>query len=203
MQRLCFGGSFNPIHHGHLICARAIAESAGFGKVVLIPSAQPPHKPINAELAAPEDRLVMCRLAAACQPELFEVNDIELQRTGRSYTIDTVRILKQQGWERVYWLIGADMLRLLPHWYQPEALLREVHFVVMARPGWAFDWSSLPPAYRELEKNVQAAPQIDISATEIRQRLASGRPIEYLTPPTVIEYIHRQRLYGAGNGSRR
>jgi nicotinate-nucleotide adenylyltransferase len=199
MQRLCFGGSFNPIHHGHLLCARAIAESAGFDRVVLIPSAQPPHKPITAELASPEDRLAMCRLAAASQPELFEVSDIELQRAGRSYTIDTVRILKQQGWDRVHWLIGADMLRLLPNWYQPEALLREVHFVVMARPGWAFDWSSLPAAYRELEKNVHAAPQIDISATEIRQRLASGRSIEFLTPPAVIEYIRKRRLYEAGS----
>ncbi|HEX2973955.1 MAG TPA: nicotinate (nicotinamide) nucleotide adenylyltransferase [Tepidisphaeraceae bacterium] len=195
MQRLCFGGSFNPIHHGHLICARAVAEAAGYDRVVLIPSAQPPHKPNHAELARPEDRLAMTRLAAGCQPELFEVNDVELQRPGRSYTIDTVRILKEQGWDRVDWLIGADMLRLLPKWHQPEALLREVNFVIIARPGWSFDWSSLPPAYRALEKNVHAAPQIDISATDIRQRIAAGRSIEFLTPPAVVEYIRARGLY--------
>lgn len=197
MQRLCFGGSFNPIHHGHLLCARAIAEAAGFDRVVLIPAAQPPHKPSHAGLATPEDRLAMCRLAAACQPDLFDVSDIELRRPGRSYTIETARLLKEQGWSRVDWLIGADMLRLLPHWHQSEALLREVNFVVMARPGWEFNWSALPPAYQQLQKNVYATPQIDISATEIRRRLAAGLSIQFLSPIPVIEYIHDRRLYRA------
>jgi len=195
MWQLAFGGSFNPIHHGHLICARALAESAGFDRVVLIPSAQPPHKPATADLAAAEHRLAMCRLAAAVQPQLFEVDDLELSRPGHSYTIDTVRLLKQRGWPAVHWLLGADMLRQLPTWYQPEALLREVDFVVIARPGWSFDWSTLPPAYRALEKNVHAAPAIDISATDIRRRVAAGLSIESLTPAPVIDYIKTHGLY--------
>src|SRR6185436_942714 len=93
---LYFGGSFNPIHVGHLICARAVAEKAGFEKVILIPCAQPPHKRGVEGLAASEDRLEMCRLAAAKQPDLFEVDDLEIKRPPPSYTIDTVRELKKR-----------------------------------------------------------------------------------------------------------
>src|SRR5215204_3176269 len=100
MRRLCFGGSFNPIHHGHLICARAAAEAAGFERVVLIPSALPPHKLDDTELASSTDRLAMCRLAVEGDP-WFEVEDIELIRKGPSYTIDTARELRRRGWPDV------------------------------------------------------------------------------------------------------
>jgi len=193
MRRLAFGGTFNPIHDGHLICARALAEAEGFERVVLIPSAQPPHK--HADLAAAQHRLAMCRLAAAMQPELFEIDDVELARAGQSYTIQTVRVLKQQGWGNVHWLLGADMLRQLPTWYEPESLLREVEFVIIARPGWTFDWTSLPPMYRQLQKTVRPAPAIDISATDIRRRVARGLSIDFLTPQPVIDYIKAHRLY--------
>lgn len=195
MRRLCFGGSFNPIHHGHLICARAVAEAGGFAKVLLIPSAQPPHKPFTGDLAAPADRLAMCRLAAMAQPDLFEVDDLELRRAGPSYTIQTVRELRARGWNQVDWLIGADMLRLLPQWHEPAALLREANLIIMARPGWSFDWASMPAAYRHLERQVRVAPLIEISATEIRRRAAAGMSIDYLTPPSVVEYIRCKGLY--------
>src|SRR5258708_2030807 len=98
MHRLCFGGSFNPVHHGHLICARAVAEAKGFDKVVLIPASPPPHKPENAEIAPPEHRLAMCRLATqGC--DLFEVNDLEFRRQGPSFTLDTARELRNAGWD--------------------------------------------------------------------------------------------------------
>src|SRR5688500_16988195 len=139
MRRLCFGGSFNPIHHAHLICARAVAEKAGFDRIVLIPSAQPPHKPSTAQMAPPTDRLAMCRLAASHQPELFEVDDLELSRSGESFTLDTARQLKARGWQAVNWLIGGDMLLYLPKWHEPEKLLQEVNFFIMARPGWSID----------------------------------------------------------------
>lgn len=198
MRRLCFGGSFNPVHHGHLICARAIAEAAGFDRVVLIPSARPPHKPESYQLASAEDRVEMCRLAAALDRSLFEVSDIEIRRGGPSFTIETVRALKQAGWGEVHWLIGGDMLMQLPTWREPEALLREVKFVVMARPGWAIDWSALPPPYRILDRNVHPAPLIDISATQVRDRVAGGMPIQFLAPPPVVDYIAQRRLYAAG-----
>lgn len=193
---LCFGGSFNPIHHGHLICARAGAEAKGFDRVLLIPSAQPPHKPAATDLAAPADRLAMCKLAVQGD-DLFDVTDLELTRTGPSYTIDTVRELKRRGWAEVHWLIGADMAAYLPKWHQPLALLQEVHFWLLARPGWALDWSSMPPEYRHLAERVVSAPLIDLRATTIRERVAAGRSIAYLTPEPVIQYIHERGLFQA------
>ncbi|HEY8667474.1 MAG TPA: nicotinate (nicotinamide) nucleotide adenylyltransferase [Tepidisphaeraceae bacterium] len=194
LRKLCFGGSFNPIHHGHLICARAVVEAAGFDKIVLIPSANPPHKPASTDLADAHHRRAMCRLAIA-DDNFFEIEELELQRTGPSYTIDTVRQLISQGWKEVYWLIGADMAKILPQWHQAESLLRETQFVLMARPGSEIDWQALPPAFRSLRQQVVPAPLIDISATEIRRRIAHGQSIRYLTPPAVEQYIRDQRLY--------
>src|SRR5689334_23178374 len=106
MAKLCFGGSFNPIHFGHLICARYAAERLGFDANVLIPSAQPPHKPNATDLAPASERVRMCQLAAAGCDD-FEIDDLETKRTGPSYTIDTVRQLAGRGWGRASWLIGA------------------------------------------------------------------------------------------------
>jgi nicotinate-nucleotide adenylyltransferase len=195
MRPICFGGSFNPIHHGHLICARAAAERAGFDRVILIPSAQPPHKPRDPQLAAPEHRLAMCRLAAELQRDFFEVSDIELTRTSPSYTIDTVRQLKASGMNKVAWLIGADMLMQLPTWYRPLELIEEATFYVVERPGCAIDWSALPPPFAKLRDHLVSAPLIEISATEIRRRVRDGLSIEYLTPPPVARYIEEHGLY--------
>jgi nicotinate-nucleotide adenylyltransferase len=194
MPRLCFGGSFNPIHHGHLICARAVAEAKGYDHVELIPAAQSPHKPNDPARVPPEVRLEMCLLATK-HTQLFAVNDIELRRAGPSYTIDTVRELTRLGWGRIHWLIGADMLLYLPKWRQPVELLAEVEFVVMARPGWTLDWNRLPPEYRRLQKNIVEAPQIEISSSQIRARVARGLGIDYLTPEPVCGYIRDRGLY--------
>src|SRR5689334_3319064 len=104
MAALCFGGSFNPIHWGHLRCAKAVANVCRYDRVVLIPSSQPPHKLDTADLAPSVDRLRMCELAAA-EDSLFEVSDIEIKRSGTSYTIDTARELRRNGWKDVNWLI--------------------------------------------------------------------------------------------------
>lgn len=201
MKRLCFGGSFNPIHHGHLLIARAVAEAAGYDRVVLIPSAQPPHKPGAADLAPAVDRLAMCRLAVETTEAsgLFEVNDLELGRRGPSYTIDTARELTRRGFDAVHWLIGGDTLPLLGSWHEPDALLREVHFVVVARPGWQIDWTAVPTDYLPLGQNVVTAPLIEISATDIRRRAAAGKSIDYLTPPAVVRYIRERGVYGANH----
>jgi nicotinate-nucleotide adenylyltransferase len=194
MRKLCFGGSFNPIHHAHLLCARAVAEARGFDRILLIPSALPPHKLQATELASPQDRLAMCRLAVEREP-LFEVSDIEVNRSGPSYTIDTVRQLRRNGWDRVAWLIGADMVSILPKWHEPLQLLREADLVVMARPGWSFDWDALPEPYRALKGQVVEAPLIDLSATTIRRRVAGGQSIRYFTPAAVCDYIFARGLY--------
>jgi nicotinate-nucleotide adenylyltransferase len=196
MAKLFFGGSFNPIHVGHLLCARHAAEQLKAGRTVLVPSAQPPHKPGATDLAPADHRVRMCRLAVqGCDG--FEVNDLETQRPGPSYTIDTVRALAAQGVSGVRWLIGADMLRNLPSWREPEALMAEAELIVMARPGWSFDWDTLPPPFRKLQENVVEAPLIDISATQIRRRVAAGLPIDFLTPEAVVRHIRETALYRA------
>lgn len=194
MSVLCFGGSFNPVHHGHLICSRAVAEARDLDRVLLIPSFLPPHKPDSADLAPAQHRLEMCRLATSPDP-LFETSDIEISRAGTSYTIDTVRELKRRGCGPVHWLIGADMLLYLPKWHQPLELLKEVNFLVMARPGWEIDWERLPPEFRSLQANVVQAPLIDISSSDIRRRVANGQSIRYLTAAAVREYICERSLY--------
>jgi nicotinate-nucleotide adenylyltransferase len=195
MPPLYFGGSFNPIHVGHLICARAVAEKAGFEKVILVPCAQPPHKQGAEALAGAEDRLEMSRLAAAQQSDLFEVDELEIRRPPPSYTIDTVRELKKRGLKEVHWLIGADMLMSLPKWHEPQKLLAETKFVIMARPGTTIDWNALPAEYQKLKAAIVDAPLIDISATQIRERLKSGKSIEFLVASDVREYLRRRRIY--------
>jgi nicotinate-nucleotide adenylyltransferase len=200
MKRLCFGGSFNPIHHGHLLVARAVAEAMDFDRVVFIPSAQPPHKPDPADLAAAEHRLAMCHLAieaAADSTDLFQVSDIELGRHGPSYTVDTARILTRQGLGPVYWLIGGDTVPQLLTWHEPQALLREVHFVIIDRPECPIPWQALAPEYQALQSGVVAAPMLEISATDIRRRVAADRSITYLTPEAVVSYIRQNALYRA------
>ncbi|MDB5300501.1 MAG: nadD [Phycisphaerales bacterium] len=196
MRTLCLGGSFNPIHHAHLICARAAAESSGFDRVLLIPTSQPPHKPNSASLAGSADRLAMARLAIENDP-FFAVDDIEINRPGPSYTIDTARIFTEREGGPVHWLIGADMLLYLPKWHRAQELLQQVQFVPMARPGWSLDWETLPPEFRKLREHVVEVPQIAISATQIRERVAASLPINYLTPPSVCKYIADKKLYRA------
>ena len=193
-EKICFGGTFNPIHHGHLICARAAAEAVGAKTVVILPAGNPTHRGEQADLAEAKDRLEMCRLAVAGMAG-FEIDDRECRRAGATYTIDTARELKREGWAEVVWLIGADMVNTLPKWHEAEALLREVRFIVMARPGTRFEWDKLPASVRELERNVVEVPQIDISATEIRRRVGAGLAIDFLTPPAVVSHIDQKKLY--------
>ena len=197
MPTLCFGGSFNPVHFGHLRCAQAVAKTAGYDRVVLIPSGQPPHKQQvrdRNELAPAADRLAMCRLAIAASP-LFVLSDIETRHPGPSYTIDTAQRLRQEGFEEIHWLIGADLLLYLPKWHRPRDLLREVHFVVMARPGWTIEWDAVPVEFRHLREHLVEVPPIDISSSEVRRRVRKGEPIDQLVPASVARYIAERGLY--------
>jgi nicotinate-nucleotide adenylyltransferase len=199
-RKLCFGGSFNPIHIGHLLVARAVAEEKKFAGVVLIPSAMPPHKQQTAEMAAATDRLEMCRRVAEDDP-LFEVDDIELRRAGPSFTLETARELKRRGWPEVHWLIGADMLQFLPNWHEPMQLLREVGLWVVKRPGFDVDWSSMPSEFGALRSQVVTGPLVQMSASEIRDRVRRGLSIRYMVPPVVERYIAEHDLYGLGCSS--
>jgi nicotinate-nucleotide adenylyltransferase len=194
MRRVWFGGSFDPIHHGHLITARAVAESAGFDRVVLVPNNQSPLKLLATDRATPGDRLEMCRLAVTGDP-LFEVDDLELRRDPPSYTCDTVVELGSKMNDRVTWLIGSDSVPNLPGWHRWQELLSVARFLVMGRPGDAVDWSALPPEVATLRSAVVPTPLIQISSTDIRQRVKAGRSVRNLVPPAVGEYIRRRGLY--------
>jgi nicotinate-nucleotide adenylyltransferase len=197
MPTLCFGGTFNPIHNAHLLCAQAVAEKGGYDRVVLIPTASPPHKTSD-ELAPASDRLAMCRLAIA-EKKLFAVSDIETRRGGPSYTLDTVRELSQAGQKLVSWLIGGDMLMYLPKWHRIGELMNEVNFVIMARPGWVMDWNALPSEFRQLQSHVVEAPLIDIRSSDIRRRVRAGEPIDAMVLPKVAHYIRAHHLYRSLN----
>jgi nicotinate-nucleotide adenylyltransferase len=194
MRKLCFGGSFNPIHHGHLLCGMAAAEKLAFDTLVLIPSAIPPLKALSADMASAADRFGMCKLATEHVTGI-QISDVELARSTPSFTIDTARQLRQLGWDKVSWLIGADAVAELPRWHDLPALLREVDFVVMGRPGQTVDWQALPAELRHLEESFVTVPQIEISATEIRRRVRNNQSIDFLTPAPVCAYIHERGLY--------
>jgi nicotinate-nucleotide adenylyltransferase len=194
LTRLWFGGSFNPIHTGHLLVARAAAEAVRADRVVLVPSAQPPHKPQAADLAAATDRLNMCQAVARDDP-FFEVADLELNRRGPSYTFDTICELRATNQGEIRWMIGADMLQILPTWHRITELLDLVRFVIVMRPGYAIDWSTLPHTFERLRSDVVVAPLIEISATDIRRRVREGHSIKYLTPPGVEDFILGHGLY--------
>jgi nicotinate-nucleotide adenylyltransferase len=204
MRCLCVGGSFDPVHFGHLRCATAAAEQLGLETVLLIPASVSPHKMGTSRHAAkPHDRLAMCRLAAeemnqqtACDGSVrFQIDDLELQRPPPSYTIDTVRALRSRGWDTVHWMIGADQLAALPNWHEPQALLTEANLVVLRRPGFQINWDALPPSYQMLKANLVDAPLIDISSTMIRTKVNAGEPITGLVPASVERYILSNQLY--------
>jgi nicotinate-nucleotide adenylyltransferase len=197
-----FGGTFDPVHHGHLIVARAVAEEIGAARITLVPAASPPHKP-PADSSS-DDRLAMLRLAVRDDP-LFEICTLELNRSGPSYTIDTVEaILADRGPAcRVSLVIGADTLDGVASWYRAEDLLGKVALVVARRPGAesAADVQAVlsrrlgPELAGRIEAASVATPLLDISSTEIRRRVAAGRSIRYLTPDSVLSYILDRGLY--------
>ncbi len=195
-----FGGSFNPVHTGHLILAQDALEHMGLDRMVFVPAAQPPHKPA-VPLAPPGDRLEMLRLAIAGDPR-FEVSDEEIRHGGVSYTVDTLRRFRASRPEaELYFIIGGDSLRELHTWREIEVLLTLARIVTVARPGFdpgRFDAAALrlpdPWPVRLAAHCVMGHP-VEISSTDIRARIARGRSIRYLVPGAVERYIQTMRLY--------
>ncbi len=200
---LLFGGSFDPIHHGHLVISRYVAEALGVQRVILIPAARPPHKP-DRVLTPGEHRLAMCRLAVAGDP-LFEVSDWELSQAGPNYTLNTVRHFADAlpAGTELYWLVGMDSLGELASWYHVGELVEACTIVTAARPGFeAGDLSQLrsaltPEQVDRLLRHIISSPRIEISATDIRDRVRAGWGIRYLVPDPVATYVCQQGLYQA------
>jgi nicotinate-nucleotide adenylyltransferase len=177
-----YGGTFDPIHHAHLILARDARESLGLEKVILVPAAISPFK--DSPPAKAEVRLSMLRAAIEGEMALL-VDDCELRRPPPSYTIDTVeKIQGAEGQCEIYYLIGEDNVSGLTRWHRFEELEKMVRFVVLDRGGLQAQHS-----YQSVHR------KIDISATDIRKRVALGRSIRYLVPPAVEEIIRQHNLY--------
>lgn len=180
------GGTFDPPHIGHLAIADEVIERLNLDEIWFIPSAEPPHKE-KANVSA-EDRVAMLSAAIIDQP-LFKINNIELERKGRSYTIDTIKSLKL-AYPNVnfYFIIGADMVEYLPNWYQIDQLVELIQFVGVKRPEYQLD-TPFPVILLDV-------PGLDISSTLIRDRLKMNRTVRYLIPESVLAVIKERGLYG-------
>jgi nicotinate-nucleotide adenylyltransferase len=186
-----FGGSFNPPHVAHLIVAEVARDQFGFDEVWWIPNATPPHKS-QVDLAAVEHRLEMTRRAVADNPA-FRLCDIEVERAGVSYTVETVRALQEQhpGTDFAL-LIGSDSLDHFAEWHEPEEIAERVPLVVYKRPGVI---DAVPESRFANQVWFVAAPVMEVSGTEIRSRCRADRSIRYLVPETVRDYIETHGLY--------
>lgn len=202
-----FGGSFNPVHIGHLIVAQDALERMGLNRVIFLPAAQPPHKTTQ-PIAPAVARLEMLRLALGDDPR-FEVSSEEIDRGGISFTVDTLRRLRERyiGAE-LYFLIGGDTLLELHTWREIETVLQLAHIVTMGRPGISMDEINsktlrLPdPWPARLAANIVIGHRVDVSSTDIRVRCSRGRSIRYLVPAAVERYIATHRMYSSQEISR-
>jgi len=188
------GGTFDPIHNAHLLLAEQAREQFGLSRVLLLPSAHPPHK-LNDGVTQAEHRYEMVVQAIADHPH-FDVSRIELDRAGPSFTITTIRELKQAGLGEVYFITGADSILEMATWREPDSILAEAHVVAAPRPGFdiARAREALGPE-RLAKVRMFDCPLMDISSTEIRRRVATGRSIRYMAPDCVAEYVRRCHLY--------
>jgi nicotinate-nucleotide adenylyltransferase len=196
-----FGGTFDPIHRGHIGVARSAVDIIGADKLIFVPARCSALK-AEAPAASDADRLEMIRLAVA-DIEKFDISDWELQRPAPSYTIETVRHFRDEFGPdtALYWLLGADSIGELPRWYKIEELIDECFLTCMyrascKRPDFsAFAKSLGPDRAKKLQDNMIRTPLIDISSTQIRQRLARGQDVSDMVNPEVAAYIRRRGLY--------
>ncbi|MBU2488352.1 MAG: nicotinate-nucleotide adenylyltransferase [Proteobacteria bacterium] len=220
------GGTFDPVHLGHLRAAEEAAEALGLDELVFIPSATPPHRP-NAPRASAEDRLEMARLAVAGRPG-FSVSGLEVARGGASYSVETLAALEQErpGEER-WFLVGTDAFLDIHAWRDWARLFSLAHFAVMTRPGPDPELAGLGAVERYMKDRLAKAKifvpakdegwthvetgrrlvftpirSLDISATLVRSLLAENRSVRYLVPDAVLDYIEHRKLYGKSPGSR-
>ena len=196
-----FGGTFDPIHVGHTAVANAAARQIDARKVIFIPAKISPLKGFF-PFASDNDRLRMIELATAGN-DLFAVSDCELKRPAPSYTLDTVRQFKRQyGPETsIHWLIGADGIGDLVHWYKIQELIDECHLTTMRRPGYpAPDFDRFEPLWgpqrvTKLKHDMIETPLVNVSSTEVRERLTTGEDVAGMLHPDVIQYIREHNLY--------
>jgi len=191
-MRICiFGGTFDPPHIGHLLVAQTVCEAEKFDKILFIPANRPPHKN---NISGVKDRLAMLNLAVEGNPN-FEISDIEIQRGGTSYTIDTLKairpnIIKEE--DELFYLIGSDSLLEFSQWKNPREILQNCNVVVAIRPGFR---PSDIPAWILHQIHFANIPRFEISSSNIRKRWTKNKTIRYLVTLPVWEYINHHKLY--------
>jgi|NGEPerStandDraft_6_1074524.scaffolds.fasta_scaffold73156_2 nicotinate-nucleotide adenylyltransferase len=190
------GGTFNPPHLGHLVCAQEAYRELELDRVMFIPARMPPHKPVEHEPGA-QHRLELCRRAVGAD-ERFAVSDLELGRAGPSYTVDTLQELTSHTPQtELFLIVGGDIAAGLPRWREPERVLELATLAIATRRGTAR--SSVDAALEVLPGGERARffsmPRIGVSSTMVRRRVRTGQPVRYLVPDAVSEYIAEHRLY--------
>jgi nicotinate-nucleotide adenylyltransferase len=188
------GGTFDPIHHGHLVAASEVQFWFHLDEVVFVPTGQPWQKS-DQKVSPAEDRYLMTVIATASNPR-FSVSRVDIDRHGPTYTVDTLRDLRSlrgPGWE-MYFITGADALEQILSWRDLDELFELAHFVGCTRPGHTLSDAGLP----EGKVTLVEVPALAISSTECRQRISEGEPIWYLVPDGIVQYITKRQLYAVG-----
>ncbi len=191
------GGTFDPIHHGHLVAASEVADLFDLDEVVFVPTGQPWQKRDRSVTAA-EDRYLMTVIATAANPR-FSVSRVDIDRGGPTYTKDTLRDLAAAHPDTdLYFITGADALGSILSWQNWEDLFSLARFVGVSRPGYTLDGEHIEAAMKELPRealNLVEVPALAISSSECRDRAMTGRPIWYLVPDGVVQYVSKRGLY--------
>ena len=185
------GGTFDPIHHGHLVAANEVADRFGLDEVVFVPTGVPWQK--DASTVSPaEDRYLMTVIATASNPR-FQVSRVDIDRKGPTYTVDTLRDLRAIYGPKaqLFFITGADALAKILSWKDTDEMFNLAHFIGVTRPGFTLSASHLPADAVSLIQ----VPAMAISSTDCRARVAAGKPIWYLVPDGVVQYIAKRRLY--------
>lgn len=210
------GGTFDPIHRGHLEAGEAAQRALQLDEIRVIPSHDPPHRPLD-PMASAYHRFALCALAIDGRPA-WRLSDTEVTRTGPSYTAHTLRTLHADGWRpsQIFFILGTDAFAEIATWYEFPAVLDLANFVVVSRQGTTLDAAiartdALQPRMRVVTAGERVPPDssntsifllaatiADVSSTDIRKRLAAGLPIDELVPARVARYIHSQHLYDSG-----
>ncbi|HSJ52503.1 MAG TPA: nicotinate-nucleotide adenylyltransferase [Anaerolineae bacterium] len=193
------GGTFDPIHHGHLVAAQEVLHHLDLDCVLFVPAGSPPHKP-ERPISPAHHRLRMVALAIGGQPA-FALSRVDVDRPGPHYTVDSLALLHQQlgPAARLYFVVGSDSLAELPTWHRPDGILELADLVVVERPGVQANLETLEAHLPGLGKHLHrvAMPLLDISSTDLRARVREGRPISFLLPSAVETYIAENGLYRA------
>ena len=185
------GGTFDPIHHGHLVAASEVQAWFGLDEVVFVPTGQPWQKS-DRGVSPAEDRYLMTVIATASNPR-FTVSRVDIDRPGMTYTVDTLRDVRAERGDDVdlYFITGADALAQILTWKSPDELFQLAHFVGVTRPGYVLSESGLPAD----RVTLQEVPAMAISSTDCRARVARAEPVWYLVPDGVVQYIAKHDLY--------